>query len=92
MRNLSVAGAVALAIVLFPSAAAAYVGPGGIITAIGAFFALLFALVAAFAGFIWLPLKRLLIWLRSRRKGELHSGVEEMSETEVPEAQGAGTV
>lgn len=55
---------VVLAVVAVPSTASAYVGPGGLVTAIGAFLAVLVALVAALVGFVWLPLKRFLIWIR----------------------------
>lgn len=63
---LVVAGA---ALLLVPSTAQAYVGPGGVITAIGAVVALLLAIVASIAGFLWYPLKRLLLWIR-RLRGE----------------------
>lgn len=58
---------VALLLVLTPSTAYAYVGPGGILTAIGAMLALFAAIVAAFAGFLWYPLKRLLAWTHTIR-------------------------
>lgn len=38
----------------------AYGGPGSIITGIGAFLAVLAALVAAIFGFLWYPLKKLI--------------------------------
>lgn len=56
-----------VAMVLLPSTAQAYVGPGGVLTAIGALLALVVALGAAFAGFLWYPLKRLLTWVRRAR-------------------------
>jgi len=55
-------------IVLLPSSGYAYLGPGGVITAIGAMLALLAAIVAAIFGFLWFPLKRLLIWVRNHRR------------------------
>lgn len=58
---------VAVAMLLLPSTAHAYLGPGGVITAIGAMLALLVAILASIAGFLWYPLKRLLVWLRGRR-------------------------
>ncbi|MCC7064490.1 MAG: hypothetical protein IT456_16880 [Planctomycetes bacterium] len=42
-----------------------YIGPGGMLSAIGAFVALLGAALFAVLGFVWYPLKRL---LRSLRK------------------------
>lgn len=43
-----------------------YVGPGGVLSAIGAFLALLAAAVFAVVGFVWYPLKRLLRAWRGR--------------------------
>lgn len=56
-----------IAMVFLPSPAHAYVGPGGVLTAIGALLALVVAMAAAFAGFLWYPLKRLLTWVRRAR-------------------------
>ena len=42
-----------------PQAAYAYIGPGGIISGIGALLAIFAAMVAAVFGFLWFPLKRL---------------------------------
>ncbi|WP_208454439.1 hypothetical protein [Jannaschia marina] len=49
----------ALAVVLMPVAAHAYVGPGAGLTAIGTMIALLAALVLALVGFVWYPIKRM---------------------------------
>lgn len=46
----------------------AYLGPGGLLSTIGAFLALLAAVVLAVLGFVWLPLKRLIRALRERRQ------------------------
>ena len=43
-----------------PSLAMAYVGPGAGLSAIGSLLALLLAVVVAFIGFFWYPIKRLL--------------------------------
>ena len=48
-----------LGIFISPEAAHAYGGPGSVISGIGAFLALLGALLASLLGFIWFPLKRL---------------------------------
>lgn len=50
----------ALALVLIPGAAAAYVGPGAGLTAIGTVLALIGAVFLAIVGFVWYPVKRLL--------------------------------
>jgi hypothetical protein len=52
--------ALAVAAALLPEAAAAYVGPGAGLTALGTVFALLGALALAVVGFVWYPVKRML--------------------------------
>jgi hypothetical protein len=47
-----------------PLTAAAYVGPGAGLSALGSLLALIAAVLVAIAGFIWYPVKRLL-----RRRG-----------------------
>ena len=47
-------------VVLSPTVASAYIGPGTGISAIGTFLALLVGIVVALLGFLWYPLKRLL--------------------------------
>ena len=49
-----------------PQFAFAYVGPGTGLSAIGAFFAFIFAMFVGILGFFWYPVKRLL----RRRSGE----------------------
>jgi len=44
----------------FPRPAAAYVGPGTGLSAVGAFLALVAGIFAAVAGFLWYPIKRIL--------------------------------
>lgn len=51
---------VALAFALMPQAAAAYVGPGAGLTAIGTILALLAAVFFAIVGFVWYPVKRMM--------------------------------
>ena len=48
----------------WPSLAAAYIGPGLGLSAIGSLFAVLGALVMGVLGFIWYPMKKLIRWLR----------------------------
>lgn len=43
-----------------PQPASAYVGPGAGLSAIGAFLAIIAAVVAAIFGFLWYPIKRLI--------------------------------
>lgn len=45
---------------LWATPALAYFGPGAGLSAIGAFLALIIGVIAAFFGFIWYPVKRLL--------------------------------
>lgn len=51
---------IAALLCLFPQPAMAYIGPGAGLSAIGAFLAILAALVVAVFGFLWYPIKRLL--------------------------------
>lgn len=53
-----------------------YVGPGGALSAIGAFVALLAAVVLAAIGFVWYPIKRLLGALRRRSQSQAGSAAE----------------
>jgi hypothetical protein len=55
MRRLVLAFAILLGIA---SPAQAYVGPGAGLTAIGAFVALVAAVVVSLIAFVWLPIKR----------------------------------
>jgi len=57
------------ALFLLPSSAYAYLGPGGVLTAIGALVALFVAIVASIVGFLWYPLKRLRLRLRGFIRG-----------------------
>lgn len=54
-----------LGLIAWPSSAMAYIGPGGGISAIGVFLALVVGLILAVMGFVWYPLKRL---FRKRRR------------------------
>jgi len=51
-------------LVLSPDAAAAYGGPGSVLSGIGTVLAVLAAVVASLFGFVWFPLKRLVRSLR----------------------------
>lgn len=50
----------ATAFALMPEVAAAYVGPGAGLTAIGTILALLGAVFFAIVGFVWYPVKRMM--------------------------------
>lgn len=52
---------------LFHLSALGYIGPGSGLAALGAFVALVFALIVAVFGFIWYPIKRL---LRKKKRNE----------------------
>lgn len=53
--------------------AAAYVGPGAGLTAIGSFLALLAAVVLGIVGFLWYPVKRLMRRLRAGRNPQVQT-------------------
>lgn len=75
-RVKSVTAVLVGAALVVPSAALAYGGPGSIISGIGAFLAVLAALVAAIFGFLWFPLKRLIRKIRGK-SGEVEQGASE---------------
>jgi hypothetical protein len=62
----SLAVPVAIALLLFPLDAQAYVGPGAGLTAFGSLFAFIGAILLALVGFVWYPIKRLLRMARRR--------------------------
>lgn len=64
MKSFRFLGAIAL--MLFPLAAQAYVGPGAGLGAIAVTVAILLGLVLLIVGFLWFPLKRML----RKRKAE----------------------
>lgn len=55
---------IGLLVLLIPSPVAAYLGPGGVVSGIGALLALVAAVLASLFGFVWYPVKRLLRRLR----------------------------
>lgn len=52
--------------VLCPQPAAAYIGPGAGLSAVGVLFAIVAAVVVAIFGFLWYPIKRLMRGWRKR--------------------------
>ncbi len=65
LRAVRTSVAIAIAVLAVSPPAAAYVGPGAGLSALGSLFALLAAVVVAIFGFLWYPIKRLL----GKRKG-----------------------
>lgn len=57
-----------MAIGLAPQPAMAYIGPGTGLSAIGAFLAIIVAIIIAILGFLWYPLRRLIRHLKKVRK------------------------
>jgi hypothetical protein len=55
------------AVLAAPQSAAAYIGPGAGLTAIGTVAALFGALLLAIVGFVWYPIKRLRNQRRAKR-------------------------
>ncbi len=65
-RSFSLIASVVVAVTCFvPLPAAAYLGPGAGISAIGSILAILAAVVVAIFGFLWYPLKR---FMRKKKK------------------------
>lgn len=55
---------------LLPSPAAAYIGPGAGLSAIGAFLAVVFGVIIALVGFIWYPLKRIIRKVKGKGRSQ----------------------
>ncbi|MHB9112596.1 MAG: hypothetical protein ACYC4D_08230 [Thermoleophilia bacterium] len=53
---------------LFPDLAAAYVGPGAGMSAIGVFLAVVAGVIVAAFGFVWYPVKRLMRKIKKPKK------------------------
>lgn len=66
---------ITVAITCSPATALAYIGPGSGLSAIGAFIALIAAIIVAILGFLWYPFRRLIRYLKkdSRKDGETKS-------------------
>jgi hypothetical protein len=58
----------AIALTTLAEPAAAYIGPGAGLGAIGAVIALFAAVALAVVGFVWYPIKRLVVAGRARRR------------------------
>jgi hypothetical protein len=59
--------AIVASLFVLPLPAQAYLGPGGVVSGVGALLALVAAVVASLFGFVWFPLKRLIRRVRERR-------------------------
>ena len=65
-----------------PDTAFAYGGPGSIVSGVGAFFAVLAAIIASLFGFVWFPVKRLFRWMRGdARRNKAGHGHEAPADT-----------
>ncbi len=64
MSKLS-SSAVAVLLLTLTSPVYAYLGPGGVVSGLGSFLALVAAVLVAIVGFLWFPMKRLI----KRRRG-----------------------
>jgi hypothetical protein len=51
-----------------------YLGPGGLLSGIGSFLALLAAVVLALLGFVWYPIKRMLRARKATKNGVSEAG------------------
>ncbi len=60
----------AVCLVLMPTTALAYTGPGAGLTAIGSLLALVGAILLAIVGFVWYPLKRALKLGKNTKKAK----------------------
>ena len=68
--------ALSLAVLMMPSLAHAYIGPGAGISAIGAALALVAAVFFAIVGFVWYPVKRLMKKRKAAEKVETPPSTE----------------
>ncbi len=59
IRTLKHSALISAILIFLPQTVMAYVGPGAGLSAIGAFFALVFCVIVAVFGLIWYPLKKL---------------------------------
>lgn len=63
-------GFAAITALAAPSSPLAYLGPGGVVSSLGAILAIIAGVIVALFGFLWYPLKRLLRALRRKRSGD----------------------
>ncbi|MBY5992051.1 hypothetical protein [Ferrimonas balearica] len=72
---------------LLPMTAAAYVGPGTGLSALGTVVAFLVAIVLLLFGFIWYPVKRLMARARQKPVAAQEAPVAESQASDEPEQQ-----
>lgn len=66
-----------------------YIGPGGALSTIGAFLALLAAALLALLGFVWYPIKRL---LRGRKQKQASENVRKDESLSNPASENGSQV
>ena len=64
-----------------------YIGPGGALSAIGSFLALLAAVLLALLGFVWYPIKRMLRARKAKRASALQSSPGASVASDSPQAE-----
>lgn len=67
----------------YASSAAAYVGPGAGLTAIGTFIALVSTIILGIVGFVWYPIKRLLRRFKRNKRNTAMDNLQAQKEHEV---------
>jgi hypothetical protein len=72
----------ALCVIAVPLPAAAYIGPGAGLSALGTFVALVGAFFMLLAGFVWYPVKRMFRRRNVARSGQ--AGTEPAARPEAP--------
>jgi hypothetical protein len=73
-RSRTAAALLLVGMVLMARPAYAYIGPGAGVSVLGTVFAFLGAVLFAIVGFVWYPLKRLIIAIRGLRSGKSDGG------------------
>jgi hypothetical protein len=61
--------------IILPQYVFAYIGPGAGISAIGTVVAFIGAILLAIVGFIWYPMKRLLVKMKKKEKSDQETDV-----------------
>ena len=86
LRSRPVRWLVATLALMHAASAAAYVGPGAGLTAIGSFLALLSAVVLGIIGFLWYPIKRLMRRFRAAKNPPVRAQEDAVQRVESDKA------